>query len=873
MKWQSYLKLALQESRHARGRLAFCLFSIAMGVTALTSVHTIIFNFENGIRKEARNLMGADLTLRSRHPFPTDQAQKSLLADLHHEFQKKAPSQKLKYADLIQFYFMLYQKGQNKDGALASVLAIEKNFPFYGKVVTKPPRQWERLLQGSEPVLVIDAELLAKLKINVGAELFLGRNSFRVIGTIVNEKSTLLHGFQMAPGVYAHRSHIEKTGLIKTGSRIIYRRLYKSPSNFDIMSLKEWKKKNIVRAQKNHIEIRTYEEAASGLQRFFKRLRSFLTIVSLVILLLGALGVGSALNVFMKSRQDHVAIFRNLGLEPKQVFCIYFILAMLVGLGGSLLGAVPGSLLPFLLSQATGFQSLSKLLPFALEAGFSPQAFFHGILAGLGATLLFVLVPVYRLAHVSPLSVLRRDANWQQISSPLRRLLSFALIFVCIFIFCVALTASSLGSWENAFYLSAFLGLALGLLYLLSGLLTRLIGLLIPYISSYHLRQGITNLYRPHNQTNMLVSSLGAGFLLLALVSILEASIQQELGMQNKKDTPNHFILDVQPYQYKKVLKILKEYRAKNIQLSPMLTARILSINGKGIYEDQKNMELDSTEQSWAERLRSREHYLVFRDHLLHSERVTKGFFWQGKTTSQELSVEERWAKNMKVAIGDTISFDIQGIPLKAKISSLRRIHWQSMQPNSMLLLSPGRVEKVPHIYIGSYRITDKAARLKLQEALLASAPNVSMINLDDIMSSLFQITEQISLLMRFLALLTLFNGGIVFVGAVFASRFVRLREAMLLKVLGASPKDIYRILLSEYAILTFLACLCGLLLTGLSSYYLIDSFLKIFPVIPYDYLAMLVFSLLFLSLFLSLPLSREVARTSPLSILSEESG
>ena len=233
------------------------------------------------------------------------------------------------------------------------------------------------------------------------------------------------------------------------------------------------KKITLAGPKKNYIEIRTYEEAASGLQRFFMRLTAFLTIVSLVILLLGGLGVASALNVFMKARQDHVAVFRNLGLKPNQVFAIYFILAMSVGLCGSLLGALPGSLLPLLLSQSTAFQALFKLLPFALEINFSLRAFSHAMLSGLGTTLLFVLVPVYRLAHVSPLSILRKSASWQQVSSPLRRFLGFALIFACVFTLCLSLAAGPLRSWESAFYFSTFLALALGLLYLLSYLITR----------------------------------------------------------------------------------------------------------------------------------------------------------------------------------------------------------------------------------------------------------------------------------------------------------------------------------------------------------------------------------------------------------------
>ncbi len=899
MNWQIYFRLALTETRKARGRLSFCLFSIALGVASVTAVRTIVLSFEKSIASQTRELMGADLSLSSSQYFPKNEKQKTLLQDLKNKgavysrltrfysmVQARVPATPALTSSVAHNHSIKASNNKNRTSSMVRVQALTNGFPFYGEVITSPPNGWEKLSKqnNEEAVIIVPPDVLSRLRVSIGDKIKLGQKTFRIIASIVREESSIVDAYSIAPTVYIHQNYIKETDLIQKGSRILYSYLYKVPSSFNVQ---EWKKKNFSEATINQINIKTYHEAATSLQRFLTHLSDFLTIISLIILLLGGLGVGFSLHVFMKHRQDHVAIFRNIGLGPKECFRIYLILALGLGLIGSILGMIPGTLLPLFLSKLANFQSINKMLPFTLEISFFWGSVVSGILSGISTTLLFVLIPIYKVRSISPIRILRKDTDdthlLRSLFSRPREAFTLIVSFILLFFLYIALAAYQVSSWKFALYFTILIIGSISVLYFISWLFMRLLALVSLGFSSYRIRQGIANLYRPNNQTSLIIIALGACFLLIGTVFITESSFQNELGIKKSGNTPNNFITNMQPYQYKSVLKILKENNAKKILLSPMLTARISKINGKYIERDK--IKSNSVKQSRSDRILNREHFISFRDTLLDSERIIKGSFWNEKKKKdkifpkkteqpfqsfQELSVDNKWANEMRVGIGDTITFDVQGIPLQTKITSLRKIMWQAMQPNAMLLLPTEKAKDAPHLFIGSYRVESDSTRLQLQNHLLIEHPNLTIIDVTYIIKSVKEIMEEISVAIRFLSLLTLINGVIILVGTVFSSRFARLHEATLLKVLGATRKDIYRILVIEYCILAFLSCLSGWILLLCVNYFTVDSFLKTNPTIPYLYLLGLSFLVVLSNIIIAVFVSRNISKTSALSILRE---
>lgn len=915
MKLVSAFRLAVAETRRSRGRLAFSVLSISIGVFSLTAIRTTLISIEDNIANEARSLMGADLTLDSPRPFGA--AADALDADLRHAGAERS--------EMVEFYSMLYEaeSAESGDGAvrgrregsggragraegageastsnkadrnirspenatrLVRVRAISGRFPLVGQIETDPPDRWRHFTESASPLIIPDRDLLDFLDLKRGATLLLGRQPFHLEATFVKRPGSPASGFGFAPAVYIHMRHLQATGLIQTGSRLQYHRTYLLPEGFPI---EEWKKQHWDEAIAGDITIKTYRESAEGLQRFLLRLSHFLTAVGLITLLMGGLGIGATINVFMKDRLDHAAIFRSLGATPGQVFRVYFVLAFALGLIGSVMGLVPGVVLPLFLSDYASAQ-VGTLLPVSLEIHFSWIACVDSALSGLGASLLFTLLPLYRIRNASPLRVLRhmddteaRFGNpsgriWQilqmllQMDTPtVADALVHLLVLSAVFAFILIVTVTHTGSIFTALLFTGAIAIALILLHVTSRLVIAATRLAIPRVKNFHLRQAISNLHRPGNQTAAVLTATGIGMLLLATIFILEASIQTEISLENRADTPNLFLIDIQSSQKHDVERVMADAGMTSITMSPMIQARIQAINNRPV--EKKITEQDAARRTWEDSLRTREYFVSFRDHLLDSEQLTRGQLWAGAPREQEVSVEGSWADTMKIDLGDRLTLDVQGLPLSARVTSFRKIRWQAMRPNAILLLSPGRIESAPRMYVASARYADRAALAQLKRRLVRQHPNISMIDAMEAVENVRFILDRISIIVRFLATVTLFNGFLILAGAIAASRFARLREAMLLRVLGATSRDVLRILVFEYALLALLGSLTGSILAEAINRPLVSYLFDSPTTVPYVNIALLLAGIVGLNTAMGLLISRDVGRTSPMNILREE--
>jgi putative ABC transport system permease protein len=853
--------LARAETRRARGTLVFCILSIALGVLAITAIRSLTNGLRDSIDGQAQRLMGADLTIQSSEPL-TAGVGAELAAELREGGARAVAS--------VRFYSMLARVGaalpgvdaaSTKETQLVRVRAVGDGFPLYGSVTTVPEGRFGEL--GREPSILLDPSVASTLGVGPGGHVRLGELDLLVLGEFVKSPGSVAAEFSMAPYAFVHERYIAATGLLATGSRVQYEALFALPSG---ASAESWKDEHWDRALGGRLVLRTSKEAASNVRRFLGRLSGFMTVVGLVTLFLGALGIGSAMRAFMNAKLDHAAVLRCVGATSKDLFLVYTLLAALVALIGSACGALVGSLLPWALGRASSALG-AGLLPAEVVLAPTWGAVGHGVLAGTVSTLAFTLVPIWRTSAVAPLRVLGRagDALSPLGAARFAGVVGLGVALLSVFVLSLAETESlRIGA-----LFTVAIAVALAVLFALAKLIVGLARRLGPRLSSFHLRQGIANLHRPGNQTSAVVVAVGMGFLLLGTLLILQRSLEQLLDVERRDDLPNLFVIDIQPDQREGVRELLVRPGVSDLTFSPMVSARIGAVNGRSV--DQSRVQRDDAQRSWEDRMRTREYFLSYRAEPLESERVTRGVFWTGRPAVQEASVDEGLASGLGIELGDTLTLDIQGLPLDAKVTSYREIRWQSLRPNAMILLSPGEIESAPHMLVASARVPAIQARRELTSQLVNRHGNLTVIDASEAAQTVLLILDRVSSVFTVLGVLSVLAGAVILGGAIAAGRFARQREAMLFKVLGASRADLRRILSAEYATLALLGTLAGWLLAELIGRAAVPALFDAAASVPYAAFAMLGIGALVLNTAIGLLVGRRVSGHTPLAILREE--
>ncbi len=853
------LRYALAQTRRARGALAFCVASIAVGVAALTGVHTLVAGVEQSMASESRILLGADLSLSSNQPLD-----RGLAAELDRDLRAAGGEA----AEVVETSSMLARSGQAAPPRLVRVRALRGRYPFYGEIQTRPAGALDpdRLAgAGTTPPLVVHPDVAAQLGIGPGDRVKLGELELAVAAVLVPGPDSPAAGFGFSPPVYLHAEHLPATGLVRLGSRVSYALLYRMPGGFDVEA---WKEKNFQRAVDAHIGVRTSREAAASVQRFLDRLSRFLSVAGLSVLLLGALGVASATHAFVRKRLDSAAVLRCLGARPRDVFAVFAILVLGVGLVGSLIGAGAGAALPLLLERAVARLG-AELLPTQIHLGLDLAAIGRGVGAGILASAVFGLLPVMRIARVPPLRALRRDVEPPPWLARARDAFLFLALVVAATGAVLFLAAIETRSREMTIYFAGAVGGALILLALLARAAMALTRRLAHRVPGYRLRQGLANLHRPGNQTTSVIVAIGLGSFLVGSLLVVARSIENVVAVELRGDLPNVFMMDIQPQDRAGVEAQVQAAGARGLVIAPMVAARLAAVAGRPV--DTHGMERDAARRSFDDTLRTREYFATYRDAPLDSEEVVAGRFWHGRPPRQEASLDRGLGENLGIQLGEVLTLDIQGLPLDAVVTSFRSIHWQAMRPNAMVLLSPGPIEDKPKMFVSSFRVDDPAARRHLAADLVTRYPNVSVVDLSEVAAQVRDILNRVALVVSALALIILIAGAVILGGAIAATRATRVHEATLLKVLGARRRDLGRILVTEYLALAGLAVAAGGVIGQVATRWVVPAFFQTEVVMPAAALAILTVGVIGLNLGAALLIGRGVMRAPPLQLLREE--
>lgn len=823
-------RMAWRDSRTQRLRLLIFSLAIVSGIAALVAIHSLKASVEAGIKTQAKELLGSDLQVSSQQPIPAEEMTK---------LSQKAT----RAAREITFPSMMNFPG----GAarLVYVRAIEGGFPFYGQIETHPAAAWQSLSQESGVLLA--PTLLEQFQVKVGDEIELGSLRLKILGALHNTPPRASRFSALAPEVYVRLSDIQQSGLIGANSMVTHLVHLEIPHGAASAELKEEIRRNFPH---NTWRLETPEDRQETLGDALGLFQRYLGILALASLALGALGVAGAVQSHINRRVSTIAILRCLGAPRQLAAAVYIAQNAALGLLGAILGAGIG------VALQTGVITIFKdSLPITVAASPEWGTVLRTTLAGFAVCCGFALIPILKIHRISPAVTLRSSAFLP--GSILRTIPVYLLLTALLLL--LALTNDP--DWKRALMLvgglAAAFALVTGVARGLMAVARRIVRPSWPYL----LRQGISNLHRPGNQTLLFLVSLGLGTFLILTILLVGNLLQQRVSLPASAESPNLYLIDVQPDQIEAVASLVRNHQLPVLESAPMVTMRVQAIRGVPVKQAEGV-------PRW---IANREFRSTYRDYLNSSETVVAGE-WH-KTAPDPggpvpVSLEEKIAQDMHVGIGDSMTLDVQGVPVEARVTSLRKVDWSRFNLNFFMIFPPGALEGAPGFQVITTRTPDAAASGRLQRALVQDFANVSAIDLTSLLETVRGILSKISLVVTLLGGLTLVAALPIVVGTLLNGRDVRLRESVLLRTLGASAKQVRTILTLEYATLGFLAGLTGIILAvGASSALAIT----VFKTSPYPEAVPVVATFLTtisVSILGGLVLSRGVSSHPPLEIL-----
>jgi putative ABC transport system permease protein len=801
------LKMAWRDSRASRKRLLLFSLSVVLGIAALVAIGSFTVNLKQAIDEQAKGLLGADLVVSSRTEFSAPVLEH--LAGIGGEQSRTR-----------EFSSMLVFQSANDATRLVQVRAVEANFPFFGEFEAVPAEAPAELRTGKQ-VVILEETLLTQFGVKVGDPVKLGQAVFTIAGALKKVPGETAAISTFAPRAFIPFGTLEATGLADRESITRHRVLVKLPAGRDAEIIEREMR---ARFLGERLQFSTVAERKRNLGAALTNIEGFLNLVGFVALFLGAIGVASAIHVYVRQKINTVAVLRCLGASAWQSFAVYVVQGLALGVFGAVLGAGLGLGLQLLLPVL-----LKDMLPFDVNFFISWAAVGRGMGAGLVICFLFTLLPLLAVRRVSPLVALRSAfiERTGAATDPWRLILG-AVIIAAVTTFATWQTRD----WKIGVGFTVALAVGFGVLAGLAQLVAEAARKFVPRGLPYVVRQGIANLHRPNNRTVLLLLALGLGTFLILTLYLTRTTLLNQIDLAGEGSRPNLVFFDIQDDQIEPFTALAAKNGAPLMQAAPIVTMKIASLKGRPLEEimrrRQQSAEPPATEPGAAEPPRAenrrdgprvsrgmlnREYRSTYRAKLTGSERVVAGTF-EGKVAPGvavvPISVEEGLLRDLQIGLGDEIEWDVQGVPLRTKVTSVRAVEWRRLESNFFVVFPEGAIEAAPKTFVAALRTAKPEDSARIQREMVAAFPNVSAIDLALILQALDGIFSKVAFVIQFMALFTVLTGVIVLVGAVLNGRYQRVRETVLLRTLGATRRQLVQIQLVEYAILGVLAAVVG---------------------------------------------------------------
>lgn len=779
-------KMAWRDSRSNRSKLFLFMSAIIVGVAAQVAITSFRANLNTSIESQAKELLGADLEVDRNAPFQP-------------ELQAVLDSLGGDVSTALEFNSMaLFPKSGTT--RLSQISAIEGDFPFYGELVTEPASAAQTFQQNGGAL--VDEPVMRLFELQPGDSVKIGQVIYKIEGTLIEIPGQPVAASFFGPRIFIPKENVEDTGLLQRGSRLEYVSWHKFPDGTDMNQVEDRLRE--LRRDDLRFGYDTVEEREEEVGEAILYLSNFLNLIGFIALLLGGIGVASSIFVYIRQKINTVAVLRCVGVSSNQALMIYLTQAVAMGLTGSVMGALLGSVIQLYLPVL-----VQDFLPVAIDLYISWASIAIGIGTGLAISILFALFPLLAVKKISPLYSIRTiNINLVEMLTNRTKVVLSAILLVFVTAYAWLMIGEFLPS----------LGFTLGLvtcLALLTGfakLIMKASRKLLRAGFSYELRQGLANLYRPNNQTTTLLLTFGLGVTMISSLYLTQDMLLDQIDFGDQRDLPNLALYDIQYDQNEGVNEIINTNGHEILQNVPIVTMRIQEINGM----DSDSLRQDSTRnpRGWA---LNREYRSTYRDSLLPTETLAEGEWigrFEGFDDIVPISVEQEQMDDLDASLGDTLTWDVQGIPIETYIASTRTVKWDQPSPNFFVVFPSGVLENAPQFFATTINTENREASLRLQQQLVESYPNVSAIDVGLVVQTVRNFLDKVTFVIQFIGLFSIITGLIVLAGSAATSRFQRIREAVLLRTLGAAKKQVIKIQVIEYALLGIMASLTGLILS-----------------------------------------------------------
>ena len=777
--WKWIFKMAIKDAIQNKSRLLIYASSIVLGIASLVAIQSFKYSLNEKINSEAKGLLGADYVVSSR--LELDSNQVALFDTLGTEKTYES-----------SFASMLFYS-EKQAFRLVNVKAVADKYPFYGEVETEPSGLMSQLLDGNNAL--VDKTIMLQLDLHPGDSINIGKKKYQVIGGIVKALGSNGIAAAVAPPVYIPLNTLEETGILQVGSRVTRKTFFKTDKQYSGEPYKALKKV----LEDESISLTSVEDRKEDLKEFFKYLNNFLNLIGFISLILGSIGIASSVSIYLKSKNSIIATLRCIGAKSNTIFWIYFIEVAIIALITSIIGIGIGFLIQRVLPLL-----LQDFLVVDVEFMLAPDAVIIGLLVGVITTILFTISPLLASKNISPISAINASENVK----PGRTVKWLSRLGITLFV--IIFAYSQTGTVSGAIAFTVALGLVLLVLTGIAWLIAKLLKSKVKNQFSYTVKQGLSNIFRPNNQTQELTVVIGLGTMMISLLVFLQSNLISELNVAKEGDQPNMIMFDIQENQLEDYKGLMKSEGLPLIDVSPIIAMRLDSIKGLSRSEIKND-----TLSEIPKHILNREYRVSYRDYLKEEEELIDGEFISDKSSVDfnPVYLEKRTASQMEVEVGDEVSFNVQGVVMKCKVSGIMKLTRNKVQTSFNIMFPSGMLEDAPKFYAIVTRSKDEISSAAFQNNSLSKYPNVSIVDLKSIISTVNDVIDKIKLVIEFLSLIALITGFLVLIGTVRNSKYQRLKDTVLLRTLGASAKQIGKITLTEYFVLGIIGSSVGVIL------------------------------------------------------------
>ncbi len=837
-------KMIFRELRSSPRFLVFFVLNLAIGLMGLTSIELFKATFTQELEQKSKSILGSDLSISSRRAFSKEQL--SIVKDV-------LPLESKRVKNLSLFSMARAGEKSNQQAKLVNIRVIEKQFPFYGQIKLENGDELPEVLNNQ---IYVYPELRFQLGLKKGSTLSIGDNEFIVAGFIGDDGQQNMMFGSLAPRIYMSKQGLVKAKLIKEGSTSWRSYHYRFESK-EYDSIRE---KIIFKLKDPSIQVHTAKTSSRQVGRVLDYLNDFLGLVSLAGLFLAGMGMIYLFRSFLHQRRKEIAIFKFLGVKKNKVFQIYFGELFILGFLGSLMGVALGTVLLPILKDA-----INAALETNVQIYMQPMSLFITFLIGITSTVIMAPALISPYVRVDYKVIFSHEDDIKRTKKELFLFLPMALFY---WLMAIYLSKSIL---VGSLFISVFI-VFISTTFPVGGKILKIISTkgtslsLVPKLAlKYISRQRVSTLF--------MFSCMAISTFLITLIPQIKTTLEKEVQTPNSKNGPSFFMFDIQPEQVAPLKSYIKSSQMQLLNLSPMVRARLIKVKDKELKTDVT--EGLTREQEHEIRMRNRGVNLSYRTNLDKSEmlvegRTPKNTFDFEKDKYAEVTLERRYAKKLKVWLGDTLEFDILGMPVVTKIVGIRDVKWTSFMPNFFISFGQGVLEDAPKTYLAAVSNPMEANIGAFQSGFSKEFANISMVNVKRLVAKIAAVIESMGRILFSMAIIVLVVGFLVMYSLISHQIYMRTKDLSLFKMLGMKLNHIRNSLILETFFISSTAIVTGVFLSTFISYTLSKKmFAMNFSVNIYESVSLAVSIFIFCILLSYFGTKRVLAR-KPSDVFSE---